>query len=78
MVTHSSILAWDIPWTEEPGDLQSRGHNEWDTTWQLNNNKVFMQRLLPGHHMTHRVLKSLLAPCYTHIHTNVILSVPAM
>ena len=25
MVTHSSILAWDIPWTEEPGGLQSMG-----------------------------------------------------
>ena len=25
MVTHSSILAWEIPWTEEPGGLQSMG-----------------------------------------------------
>ena len=25
MATHSSILAWEIPWTEEPGRLQSRG-----------------------------------------------------
>ena len=25
MVTHSSILAWKIPWTEKPGRLQSRG-----------------------------------------------------
>ena len=25
MATHSSILAWRIPWTEEPGGLQSRG-----------------------------------------------------
>ena len=25
MVTHSSILAWRIPWTEEPGKLQSVG-----------------------------------------------------
>ena len=24
-VTHSSILAWEIPWTEEPGGLQSMG-----------------------------------------------------
>ena len=23
MVTHSSILAWQVPWTEEPGGLQS-------------------------------------------------------
>ena len=25
MATHPSILAWRIPWTEEPGGLQSRG-----------------------------------------------------
>ena len=25
MVAHSSILAWEAPWTEEPGGLQSRG-----------------------------------------------------
>ena len=25
IATHSSILAWKIPWTEEPGELQSMG-----------------------------------------------------
>ena len=25
MATHSSILAWEVPWTEEPGGLQSMG-----------------------------------------------------
>ena len=25
MATHSSILAWELPWTEEPGRLQSLG-----------------------------------------------------
>ena len=25
MTTHSSVLAWRIPWTEEPGGLQSTG-----------------------------------------------------
>ena len=25
MATHSSILAWEIPWTEEPGGLQTMG-----------------------------------------------------
>ena len=25
MATHSSILVWEIPWTEEPGGLQSMG-----------------------------------------------------
>ena len=35
MATHSSILAWRIPWTEELGGLQSTGHKELDTTEQL-------------------------------------------
>ena len=32
MATHSSVLAWKIPWTEEPGKLQSMGSQEPDTT----------------------------------------------
>ena len=32
MATHSSTLAWKIPWMEEPGRLQSMAHKEWDTT----------------------------------------------
>ena len=32
MATHSSILAWRIPWTEEPGRLQSMGLQELDMT----------------------------------------------
>ena len=32
MATHSSLLAWRIPWTEEPEGLQSTGHKESDTT----------------------------------------------
>ena len=35
MPTHSSIRAWRIPWTEEPGGLQSTGYKESDTTEQL-------------------------------------------
>ena len=31
MATHSSILAWKIPWTEEPGRLSSMGSQELDT-----------------------------------------------
>ena len=29
MATHSSILAWRIPWTDEPGRLQSLGLQSW-------------------------------------------------
>ena len=36
MATYFSILAWRIPWTEEPDRLQSMGSQERGTTWQLN------------------------------------------
>ena len=39
LATHSSILAWRIPWTEEPGSYSPWGFEESDTTEQLNNNK---------------------------------------
>ena len=32
MAIHASILAWEVPWREEPGGLQSMGHKESDTT----------------------------------------------
>ena len=32
MATHSSILVWKIPWTKEPGGLQSMGLQEADRT----------------------------------------------
>ena len=35
MVTHSSSLAWRIPWKEKPGGLQSMGLQRLDTTEQL-------------------------------------------
>ena len=35
MATHSSVLAWKIPWAEKPGGLTSRGRTESDTTEQL-------------------------------------------
>ena len=45
MATHSSVLAWKIPWTEEPGGLQSmgspRGRHDWTTNTSL-------QEWMPG------------------------------
>ena len=35
MATHTSILAWRLPRTEEPGGLQSMGRKELDITEQL-------------------------------------------
>ena len=33
MATHSTILAWEVPWTEEPGGLQSRGLQRVGCDW---------------------------------------------
>ena len=58
MATHSSILAWKSPWTEEPGGLQSMGLHDWvlmheegGGTWVGSNKlvelkKKIMQRLM--------------------------------
>ena len=47
MATHRSILVWRIPWTEEPGGLQSTGlQKELDMTEQLNNNNVLFCSLV--------------------------------
>ena len=35
MATHSSILAWRIPWTEEPGGYRPWGRRDLDTTETL-------------------------------------------
>ena len=35
MAAHSSILAWEIPWTEGPEGYSSWSHKELDTAWQL-------------------------------------------
>ena len=31
MATHSSILPWEIPWTEDPGRLSPQGPKEWNS-----------------------------------------------
>ena len=36
METYFSILAWEIPWTEEPGELQTMRSQESNTTQKLN------------------------------------------
>ena len=46
MATHSSILAWEIPWIEEPGGLESKGSqwvgHDWAKTRQEERaNKIF-------------------------------------
>ena len=36
MATHASILAWRIPWTEDPGGLQSTGSHRARHDWESN------------------------------------------
>ena len=44
MATHSSILAWEIPRTDEPGGLQSMGSQR--VNWWLNNRVLYSNRLI--------------------------------
>ena len=46
MATYSSILAWKIPWTENPGGLQSLGHRQSDTTEQLSMYIIYLSTLM--------------------------------
>ena len=41
MATHSSLLAWRIPWMEEPGRIQSTGSQESDTTERLTQHPIY-------------------------------------
>ena len=43
ITTHSNILAWRIPWTEELGRLQSMGLQELDMTEQLNHHMKLLE-----------------------------------
>ena len=64
MATHSSILAWRIPWTEEPGGLQSMGLQRVGHDWVTNTFTCQPELLLTWTHsfpMT-PVLKALSTP----------------
>ena len=59
MATHSSFLAWRIPWTKEPGRLQSMALQQSDTTERLNKSTC-------AHTHTHK-------KTHTHSHTHTVL-----
>ena len=46
MATHSSILAWRIPWTEEPSGLSSWNHKESNMTEQLSMHPWVLKKLI--------------------------------
>ena len=78
--THSSILAWEIPWTEEPGQLQSMGHKQSATTEGLHFHFQLVSQL---YHKSHKFIDSLeieslfilylLKYCITHSPTHCLL-----
>ena len=52
MTTYSSILAWEIPWTEKPGGTTALGvMKESDTTQRLNNSNLLDLQALESSHM---------------------------
>ena len=62
MVTHSSILAWRIPWTEEPGRLQSTGSQRvrHSRQWhQTINNNVLVLMIMHGASLVAPLVKNL-------------------
>ena len=62
MATHSSILTRRIPWTEEPGRLQSTGHKESDTTERLHSLTHFLHYRQILYHVSYKQA--------SHIHYN--------
>ena len=60
MATHSSILAWKISWTEEPGGLQSMGsqrvRHDWATNTYLLTMRIPYREILPSQQSEGRLL----------------------
>ena len=55
MATHSSTLAWKIPWMEEPGKLQSKGSQRVRHDRQLHQKKKTSTPLIPIHQLSNRI-----------------------
>ena len=50
IATYSSILAWKITWTEEPGGLQSKGSQTAKHNWATKHTHDTQLHILSGHH----------------------------
>ena len=68
MATHSSILVWRIPWTEEPGRLQSTGSQRVGHNWATSLSFHF-HGTTDWFRIEKRVRESLLSPCLTNLYT---------
>ena len=62
MVTHSRILAWEIPWTEEPGGLQSMGSQRIRHDWATH---TFFHTMYAILYTLHTVLVKVTQSCPT-------------
>ena len=65
MATHSSILAWRIPWMEEPGGLQSMGSQRMGHNWETLSKNIW-KRVSPG--ITRKKLTLWMA-YFKHVHS---------
>ena len=62
MATHSSVLAWRVPGTEEPGRLQSMGHKESPLSLHISGSYLLT---LPASHRPALIsVLTALIPCY--------------
>ena len=60
MAIYSSILAWEIPWTEEPGRLQSMGSQRVRSYWAHTHNSIrLFSYILDTHQSTYTLIKQL-------------------
>ena len=63
MVTHSSILAWRIPWTEKPGRLQSTGSqrvgHDWATSPKINSPRRTAVPTNPSNWVSHNIISQI-------------------
>ena len=64
MATHSSVLDWRIPWTEEPGGLQSVGSQRVGHDWATNKDLIGASQVAvavknPAQEMQETVVQSL-------------------
>ena len=57
MATRSSILAWKIPWTEQPGGYSHWGHKESDTTERLSTHTSFHRKIYTDNYKAHSTSK---------------------
>ena len=62
MTTHSSILAWNIPWTEEPDKFQSMGSHSWAHLKQLSTHIRLLYLLHLTRHPLQTPSRSALCP----------------